>query len=183
MKKSNLLMFLIILMCLISTVFFIQSCNENNTTKPTLANNNNISKGEFVSITECKNSHIQKNDETLSKVQDCLELDYINDTLNIKHINAAFNCCPDSLHLISVTVKDFVITIDETKAIGKCFCDCLYDIVYQVKDLPKGEYKIKFIENMFYAEQGDVTLECLLNLNKDKHSGICLDRYAYLYNK
>ena len=167
-----------LLLIFFGCLIFLQSCTDNKTTNPS----SNPS-GKYLTISVCDSSKIFKQDKIQSKLQDCVELDYSNNSLNIKHLNAVFNCCPDSLHLITIDIKNNIITIDETKTFGKCFCDCLFEINYQITNLPKGEYKITFIENLFNSSGGDLPLECTIDLKQADKANACMDRSSYLYDK
>jgi hypothetical protein len=167
---------LIITISLFTLILF--SCKKDDGSNPTQSN---TPAGEYLSRTECKGSSVIEKDKIQSKIQDCVELEYIDNSLIIHHINTAMNCCPDALNLISIEIKNNMIIIDETKALGLCDCNCLFDFNYKINMLPKGIYKVTFIENMFNSEAGDLPCECTIDLNNSSKANACFDRSGYLY--
>ncbi len=64
--------------------------------------------------------------------------------LHIKHINALFNCCPDTIQA-DVSMKDNIITIVESEVNPICDCICDYDLEYTVGPLTSNkEYILIF---------------------------------------
>ncbi|UCG61573.1 MAG: hypothetical protein JSV52_14875 [Candidatus Zixiibacteriota bacterium] len=75
-------------------------------------------------------------------------------TLDLRHLNGAFNCCPQMD--CKITVKDNIITVTEMDE-GLCDCLCLTDVDYRITGIPAGTYFVKF-EEMNLVE-GDEKLE------------------------
>ena len=144
------------------------ACKENNTS------NNKQPTGTLVKHTECKSSIL----DTVPKNFDCLEYSYdsIQKTLYIKHINAAFNCCPGDI-TAEITFDKDIITINEKEKTPGCRCNCLYDIEYQLSGIEQTLYILSIVEP--YTPTTDEKL--LVNLNlKEKLSGrICVQRNSY----
>ena len=113
--------------------------------------------------------------------QDCIEYQYDGEgTLVLDHINAGFNCCPSNL-TADISIEQSLITITEYEHFdntGPCYCLCLFDVDYQINNLPPGEYTIKV--NEVYLEEGDELLEFTVNLPPSPYSGsFCVFRSHY----
>lgn len=73
--------------------------------------------------------------------------------LNLMHINAGFNCCPDSLHCIVEYDNDTIFILEREKRkpeMALCKCYCLMDIEIVLTGVLKKSYILKFDE--LYAE-------------------------------
>ena len=111
--------------------------------------------------------------------QDCIEYQYDGASLLLlKHVNAGFNCCPDEI-LADITIEDNVITIDEDESLesGGCDCLCLFDVDYQISNLPPGEYTIRV--NGLYLEEGDEILQFTVDLTSSPSGSFCVYRDHY----
>jgi len=111
--------------------------------------------------------------------QDCIEYQYDGaGVLLLKHINAGFNCCPDEI-LADITIEDNNIIIEENESLesGGCFCLCLFDVDYQISNLPPGEYTIKV--NGLYLEEGDEILQFTVDLASSPSGIFCVYRDYY----
>jgi hypothetical protein len=80
-------------------------------------------------------------------------------TLNLRHINAAFNCCPQIS--CEFAFDENVITVIEMDE-GLCDCLCLFDADFKITGLTVGMYTIKFSE--MYLVEGDPKLEFSVSL-------------------
>jgi hypothetical protein len=108
--------------------------------------------------------------------QDCMEYEYDGESiLLLKHVNAGFNCCPEIA--ADITIEDNVITIEEIEISGVCFCLCLFDIDYEIRNLPPGEYTITVIEP--YVEEGDEIFEFTVDLISSPSGSFCVYRDYY----
>lgn len=63
--------------------------------------------------------------------------------LSIKHVNAIFNCCPDTIK-VNTTVEGDSISIVESEIGPKCDCICEYDLAYKIGPLHNGKYTLIF---------------------------------------
>jgi hypothetical protein len=81
-------------------------------------------------------------DRMQASSDECVEYSYAGTTLALRHINAAFNCCPKEI-TIEVRVNDGTIDIVEYEAEAGCRCNCLYDLDLVVENLPAGTYRIR----------------------------------------
>ena len=114
-------------------------------------------------------------DETPSN-QDCIDYHYNgNNVLLLTHLNAGFNCCP--VISANIDIKDHVITIAEKEINGLCDCLCLFDLDYQIINLPPGEYVIRVIEP--YIGEDDEPLEFVVNLSETPSGTYCVKRSTY----
>jgi len=109
----------------------------------------------LLSYTDCKVFIAKYNIPGIPE-ETCLE--YIYDdtgTLYLKHINAVFNCCLDS---ISATMNkgDSVISIVETEHLlnGGCHCICFYDLEYRLDDIAPGIYSVEISPAEEYSDAG-----------------------------
>ncbi len=97
------------------------------------------------SYTGCKgNSDMTKQSvsEAIFKDQEYIEYMAIEDGyLHIKHINAQFNCCPDTI-MVNFSVDNNSVVITEDEQIPKCNCFCDYDLEYNIGPLSSKKYTI-----------------------------------------
>lgn len=127
---------------IIAFMLMLSSCNQKNPTDPR-AN----ASGALVYFNGCKESASMKATADslggLMTNKECLEYDFDGNILRLKHINAALNCCADEV-TAEVSIDDSFILIEpkEVYQDGPCFCTCLYDIDYEIRDLKSGAYKI-----------------------------------------
>ena len=126
--------FIITLFCL----FVVQSCRIGADLE---------ADGALLSHSGCKNfdNEASQGRYTLSdSSHECLEYSYAGNVLRIKHINAAFNCCLDKI-TGSVGIEGNIIRIESNGILTNgqgCFCDCLYDVEFEVKNLLPAVYRI-----------------------------------------
>ena len=91
---------------------------------------------------------------TDSSNQDCIQYQRINSTLHIKHINAAFNCCPDQVYAVA-SISGDTIMISEKEGISQpCNCNCLYDLDYDIANVTDSNY-IVIINEPFITEDSE----------------------------
>ncbi len=100
--------------------------------------------GQMIGNTGCKDFPESKS--TPPGREDCIawQYDETEGTLALTHINAGFNCCPWLAP--EITIEGDVITIDEISLEDSCYCLCLFDIEYEIVNLPAGEYRVVVIE-------------------------------------
>lgn len=111
--------------------------------------------------------------------QDCIDYNYDGQSvLSINHINAGFNCCPEEL-LAEFEIENGVITITESENLdnGGCYCLCLFDFDYEIRNLPPGRYTIRVI-GMYLGD--DDPIEFTVDLPAEPYSGqYCVYRDHY----
>ena len=94
--------------------------------------------------------------------------------LQLKHINAVFNCCPDSVGG-EVQIDERVIAINEMEVLTMpCDCICPFDVDYEIVDLPPGLYTIRV--NEIYTYQDMELLEFTVDLTKAITGDFCVER-------
>ena len=109
--------------------------------------------------------------------QDCIEYQYYGDNvLEIRHINAGFNCCPGTI-IAQININDNIIVIKESETESQCFCLCLFDVNYKIEGLMPGKYTIKIIEP--YTNDQDEKLEFVLDLFRGTSGTYCVYRNHY----
>ena len=66
---------------------------------------------------------------------------YKDGYLYIRHINATFNCCPDTLKVTASTSGDRLF-INEQEINPQCNCTCQYDLTYKIGPLSAQKYTL-----------------------------------------
>ena len=166
MKTTTLLFVLIVLVCL-----QFNSCDEKkNTTELN---------GGLVNHSECKSS---KSALIMSDVADSVScINYIFDqelkTLYLTHLNAGFNCCPESLYC-KITLNVDTLIIEELEKSSNCNCNCLFDLDFELTGVENQSYYIKFIEP--YAS-GQTPLLFEIDLSGTHEGSYCVTRTQYLW--
>jgi len=113
------------------TLITISSCKKDNTIP---ADPNPIE----VTKTGCKTGLLS----TDSSKQDCIEYRLNHSTLHIKHINSAFNCCPNKVYALAIISHDTILIIEKEILAQPCKCNCLYDIEYDIPNVTDSSYVI-----------------------------------------
>jgi len=134
--------------------------------------------GDLTGYEGCKEFLKGSSSDSIPPDQDCMEYQYDGQgVLLLKHINTGFNCCPDEL-FADITIEDNVITIVEDEFLegGGCDCICLFDVDYQISNLPPGEYTIK-VYGMYLL--GADILEFTVDLASSPSGTYCVDRDHY----
>lgn len=152
---------------------FILSCEkeEGNQIKMDIT-------GQLLSHSICKNllkstSLMVYTPDSLSCVQ--YSFDQQNNKLTLSHINAGFNCCPDSL-FCKVDLMDDTIMIYEYEKSALCRCNCLYDLNIEINGVVSDKYHIKFIEP-YTADQTKLIFD--VDLSNNSTGSVCVTRKQY----
>lgn len=134
--------------------------------------------GQLISNSACKNGLKSGHQpiETPDSLS-CVEYSFEEESnkLTLKHINAGFNCCPDSLYC-DVRLNGDTILIQEFEKKAECRCNCLYDMVIEINGVDITNYQVKFIEP-YIAEQDKLVFE--IDLTKDQAGSFCVTRKKY----
>ncbi len=112
--------------------------------------------------------------------QDCIAYSYdTTGTLHITHINATFNCCPDSF-IVEPDLEKNVITIAEKEDLtgGGCDCLCLFDLEYAISGIQPGTYTIRVVEP-YWSERVGPALEFSVDLTTLPTGTFCAIRTDY----
>jgi hypothetical protein len=134
--------------------------------------------GKVTDYTSCKYTELAASRGEEPTDQDCLEYNYDGQSvLRLKHVNAGFNCCPDSL-MAAFHISVGQIIIDEAELlINGCHCLCLYDLNYEITGIDPGEYSIRV--NQPYLENEAAVLEFTLDLTSANTGSFCVIRGFY----
>jgi hypothetical protein len=152
-------------------IIFIPGCEQEHDTPLTLS-------GSLVNNSGCKSGSKStyapfSTPNTLSCVY--YSFDNLDNKLTIKHINAGFNCCPESLYC-NILLSGDTIIVSEHEAKAQCYCDCLYDLDLVINGVVSREYQIKFIEP-YAGEQAKMDFK--VDLTKEKNGSFCVTRKSY----
>ena len=149
-RRVRIVWFGVALVTVAGLLFVMAGCSDSNNTvtEPELI----PLMGSTVSAGDCKVFEDFHAGDGTGSDQDCIEFEYDGESvLSIKHINAAFNCCPDSFG-VEVNLEGNVITIVEQEYLTyPCYCLCLYDMEYSVANVKPGTYTIRVIEPYLLA--------------------------------
>lgn len=109
--------------------------------------------------------------------QSCIEFVYDQDNrkLILKHINAGFNCCPESLWCNVILRNDTIIIREFEKQQG-CKCNCLYDLDLEVLGIEPAKYCLWIIEP-YLGTQKPLIGE--MNIQACKTGNFCVWRTSY----
>lgn len=134
--------------------------------------------GQLVNHSACKNGLKSTNErantpDTLTCID--YSFDASNKLLSIKHINAGFNCCPDSMYC-NVKISNDTIIVQEYEKSSLCNCNCLFDLDIEINGVDSKTYQIKFIEP-YSGDQEKIVFEA--DLGKDKSGSFCATRKQY----
>jgi len=135
--------------------------------------------GNLVGTSSCKSFQLGQAVAYVSSDSDCVAYDYDGSgILHLTHVNAGFNCCPEPISA-DIAVETGQITIDEKEGLesGGCDCQCLFDIDYEIVNLPPGEYTITI--NGLYLLPDEEPLESTVNLAADPFGEYCVFRGHY----
>ena len=147
--------------------------NVNNTNNVNNINNvNNTNNPQLLSFDDsgCKNGADQKAiDWNLFSGFECVTWSYDGTgALELRHINAVFNCCPGDPGMSgTVAFADGVFTLTESDNGGMCNCVCPYDMIYQLTNVAPGAYSV--VVNPFEAP-------VVLDLSAAVEDWFCVDR-------
>lgn len=112
--------------------------------------------GRLIGNTTCKsyNRYFAPVDDpdSISRV----DYSFDNETykLTLKHINAGFNCCTDSLYC-KIELKGDTILVREFEKSAQCDCNCLYDLDIEIDGVDMKKYQVKFVEP-YIREQTEI---------------------------
>ena len=148
----------------IATIFCLAfSCEEENNNSQTNPEDMNV---KDISNSDCKDFEIK-----CTRNEDCVNYYTVDEEyLRFERINAAFNCCFDSVIIDVKPGAGNTITITETENAGLCDCICLYDIESTIGPLDYGEYDI------LIAEQYNDTMAFSLDFKDDTGGQYCETR-------
>jgi hypothetical protein len=163
--------FIGLLVLLIVLIVFsnISGCKKDNTT-PSEPNPIEITK------TGCKTEFLL----TDSIKQDCIEYQLIKNILHIKHVNAAFNCCPNKVYALAIISHDSVLITEKEILTQPCKCNCLYDLDYDIPNITDSNYVIVINEPYVTVESDKIIFS--LNPVLSSVGSFCKTRSIYPWN-
>lgn len=131
--------------------------------------------GSLKHVSDCllKNGQSPNIPATMS----CISYTY-NGTLSITHNNAVFNCCPGDLSA-TFNLEGDTIYITEAESSGMCDCMCLYDLDFEITNLPAGIY-VLHLNEPYISDQTEI-LECTIDLLNSSSGSYCVPRTNYPY--
>lgn len=168
------------IVCVFVTVLALIASGCERSSEPTGVSNDTLLPGTVsiavVDLSDCKDSPTGIPMVNAPRDQDCVEYWYVGGSvLHLNHINAGFNCCP--VVDVDIRVEGDTITVEEIEFEGHCMCLCLFDVGYEIQNLPPGVYLLRFIEP--YRPQSDPVLECTLDLVSSPSGRHCVTRSQY----
>lgn len=109
--------------------------------------------------------------------QSCVDFEFDGDNrkLILKHLNAAFNCCPESLWC-TVDYHNDTIRIQEFERSIGCKCNCLYNLDIEIEGVEQGKYWLKLNEPYLGGQEPLVFQVDLWSLKKGQ---FCVARSNY----
>lgn len=143
-NKNAIKLIVMAFLVVILTMLFLFSCSTEKSKDPVCVNPFDIEKaGRLINRTDCKDfgGVIQS---VVNKTYEALTFNYYPSykIIQVSHINAAFNCCPDKI-TSSYKFSNDTIRIYEKEAKAGCHCECLYDLNYELRNFSPGIYHIE----------------------------------------
>jgi hypothetical protein len=135
--------------------------------------------GRIVSTLDCgtKEAATPAFGQSFPRDMSCASYRYGDDNvLRITHENAGFNCCAGAISA-DISVENGVITIAEREDRSDCDCACLWDVSYEIANVPPGSYTVRFVEPYRNAE--DEALEFPIDLASAPSGIACAGRVRY----
>ena len=134
--------------------------------------------GEVVYFSDCKDWETNEIAKEIDDSHAAIQYHYIAEEykLEIRHINAGFNCCPDKI-TADISIEDGVISISEKEAVAGCKCNCLFDIDIDITDIAKGKYTVEIFEP--YLNDVDLPFNFEIDLNENPDGEVVLARSSY----
>jgi hypothetical protein len=109
--------------------------------------------------------------------EDCIDYSFSAGVLSFRHVNGAFNCCPASIGGAVYVGEDLIVVVEsETYDPYPCPCLCLFDVDYQIVNLPPGQYTVR-IEGLNLPESQ--YLETVVDLITTPAGSYCVERTTY----
>jgi len=108
--------------------------------------------------------------------EDCVEYGLNGDTLSLKHINAAFNCCPEEIMIDASVIGDTIVVTEREKE-ALCDCLCLYDLKMAIYNVSADAYTIVIKE--LYLTDEDEPIIFTVDLAEQPEGKHCVKRNHY----
>lgn len=155
-------------------VFVLGGCGDDDPERP---GPRTEPAGVFTGASDCK---LFAKDDPVRQDHGYLVWSYDLDAglLRVDHFNAGLNCCPEYTASIAVAGDRLVIT--ETETVGLCGCLCLFDLGFEVSDLPADVYEVTVVEE--YLAPEDPPLTGTIDLTQAAFGTISAPRSRYPWN-
>lgn len=155
-----------------ASIFLLTNCETDESSEKQFS-----LKSDIISNSGCKNLKSANETDYTPDSLSCINYSFDSQTnrLTLQHINAGFNCCPDSL-FCDATLKNNMIIIQEFETGGFCNCDCLYDLEIELNEIDSKKYQVKFIEP-YAAEYKEILFE--MDLRNTSEGTYCVTREQY----
>ncbi len=159
------------------TLLFIFACR--NLPSSVIPVDDKETEGYTISTTGCKSNIAKTLDNSYANTEDVIKYTYRDNGLDIEHINAGFNCCPDTAggHVFVQGDSLIILEFEEFGETGGCRCLCLFDVTYRIVPLNKGMIHLK-IEQLCISED-DALHEYTINLNESPEGEFIINRDNY----
>ena len=133
--------------------------------------------GRLISNTGCKDIESGNLKNSTPDTVSCINytFDVTTNELILKHINAGFNCCPDSL-FCDISLDNDTIIIREFEKESLCDCNCLFDLDIKLEGVDSKRYYIKIIEP-YVGDEEKLYFE--LDLVNNHEGSYCVNRNHY----
>jgi len=135
--------------------------------------------GNLVNYGWCKDFNKATIDFDFPQNHDCIVYSYNGQsTLQLKHVNGCFNCCPDEVFGYVYIIGNLIKIVENEvlwDSVG-CPCLCLFELDYQISDIVPGVYTIR-IEGLYLAPGN--YLESTVDLVANPVDTICVERIDY----
>jgi len=138
-----------------------------------------IPEGYITNILQCGEYAPRPHNNQITGCCSCVDYIFDEGTLTITHSGASFNCCADVYAVININENN--INIEEKEGGEACYCQCLYQLEYEITDLPFGDYNIILIEPNLL--EGDDPLNFSIDLKEDSAGVFCVERDHYPWNE
>ncbi|MFA6128061.1 MAG: hypothetical protein WC699_12200 [Bacteroidales bacterium] len=146
----------------------VNSCDREGSVTPTI---------NRLSGSVCKGNGLKAATDQSSD-KDCIQYSWESgDSLAIKHVNAAFNCCPEGFRA-DVKVEGDTIIITENENSALCDCNCLYDLTYKISGIDKKTWWIR-VEEPYINGSDQEKILFRAELRKNADGEFCLTRKSY----
>lgn len=133
--------------------------------------------GQLTNHSDCKGSQITTASADTGDSSSCMEylFDPVGHKLIMRHINAGFNCCPDSLFCL-ISLRNDTIFVEEHEKIPGCHCDCLFDLDIEIAGILPKMYHVRIIEP-YCGDQEKLYFD--IDLSAMQQGSFCVRRTGY----
>lgn len=133
--------------------------------------------GSLVSWFGCKGWTKDTPPDSATSDQDCIYWEYDGQSvLQLLHVNAGANCCPDDI-VAEITIVGSEINIEEAEVLSNpCYCLCLFDVNYEIVGLSPREYTITILGLCLGSMD---PLQVTIDLATNPSGYFCVERTEY----